>query len=621
LYRARQKSLNRIVALKMIRAGTFALADDVRRFYTDAENLARLEHPNIVPIYDVGEHAGHHYFTMQFIRGGSLARHVALFKQKEETTARFMAKVARAVDFAHKYGILHRDLKPANILLDAHGTPYVADFGLSKLIEGGPSLTNTGMAIGTPAYMAPGQARGEKTLTYAVDVYGLGTILYELLTGRPPFLGLTVADVLRQVDQEEPRRPRALNPTVHPDLEAICLRCLRKDPAERYRSASAFANDLDRFLAGEVLTGRAATWVERAREWARRRPLLLPLITGLAVAAIFCVAMIVQVIRTDRKDRDQPETSVALQKELDDLTRQRDELKTERAQLKEELNRLKPTLWAFAKGDTFDYLQTFHRELSYSMLNKPVAMSTDTEFVWHWTVEEVDDQDIATIKATLAALRVKTQDAKGQGIIYDSEHLKGQPAKAEYDFFNQLRHSSFRLRIGRNGQVWEVRGFNTLLAKLKGPTRMELMLTSLHLHDDMFAWYLQQSLGLLPPAGVRAKEQWTLPLDRDLSRVGNVKGSAIYGFEDALPVEISDLAKERFHVGGQHSLEFNLKEDKDALRGTLTVDKVEGTIRFDSNKKALDSSNLSLDFKGRLRFGEVDAEGVIAKQTVTWKRQ
>jgi eukaryotic-like serine/threonine-protein kinase len=312
VYRARQVSLNRIVALKMILAGEFASEEEVLRFHREAEAAAHLDHAHIVPIYEVGTQRGQHYFSMKLVEGGSLAQWIArcrsqigdFGRNQHRDVAALVATVARAVHHAHQRGILHRDLKPGNILLQADKSapegkgrglqgviPFVSDFGLAKRVQGDLHETRTGRIVGTPAYMPPEQARPDKALTTAVDVYGLGAILYELLTGRPPFRAATPLETLMQVLEREPERPRKLNPRVDLDLETICLKCLDKDPALRYDSAAALAADLDQWLAGEPIAARPIAAPARLWRWCRRNP-GLTVASGTALAALVLAAVI-----------------------------------------------------------------------------------------------------------------------------------------------------------------------------------------------------------------------------------------------------------------------------------------------------------------------------------------
>jgi serine/threonine protein kinase len=258
VFKARNVNVDRIVAVKLLLSGPWASAAEVRRFLQEARALANLDHPNIIPVYDRGEHDGRHWFSMKYVEGGSLSQRAMEFQVNPRRATQLVATVARAVSHAHARGILHRDIKPANILLDSRGEPLVTDFGLAKWSQDGDSLTSTGATLGTPGYMAPEQIGGGKTVTAAADVYGLGAVLYHLLTGWPPFTGDTPFETMKQVQERAPVRPALLNPLVPLALERICLRCLAKDPIERYSSADTLADELEEFLVGaEVGADRA----------------------------------------------------------------------------------------------------------------------------------------------------------------------------------------------------------------------------------------------------------------------------------------------------------------------------------------------------------------------------
>jgi serine/threonine protein kinase len=264
VYRARQKGLNRVVALKMILAGRLANQDDLQRFLTEAEAAARLQHPNIVAVHEVGQVEGQFFFSMEYIAGPSLTQRLADGPLPGRVAARYVRRTARAVHYAHRQGILHRDLKPSNILLDADDEPHVTDFGLAKKLGCDSGQTRSGAVMGTPSYMSPEQAAGRiKELGPACDVYGLGAVLYELITGRPPFRSDTPLDTLMHVMDREPVPPRLLNPKVDRDLETICLKCLEKDPRHRYPSAEALADDLERYLNGESIGARSFNVLDR----------------------------------------------------------------------------------------------------------------------------------------------------------------------------------------------------------------------------------------------------------------------------------------------------------------------------------------------------------------------
>ncbi len=265
VYKARQISLNRVVALKMLLRGKYASGSDQARFRAEAEAIARLEHPHIVPVYEVGQLDGHVFFSMKYVKGQTLAQRLVAGPIPGRQAARILAPVSRAIDFAHHRGVLHRDLKPSNILIDGNGQPHVTDFGLAKQVKDAASLTATGAVLGTPAYMSPEQAAGNRgQVGPSSDVYSLGTVLYHMITGQPPFKGDSPVDVVFMVLEQDPPLARTVNPQVDRDLEMIATRCLQKPPDLRYESAAGLASDLEAYLNDEPVSARSGRFSQVA---------------------------------------------------------------------------------------------------------------------------------------------------------------------------------------------------------------------------------------------------------------------------------------------------------------------------------------------------------------------
>jgi serine/threonine protein kinase/tetratricopeptide (TPR) repeat protein len=293
VFRARQRSLNRIVALKVIGLGQWATKAHLKRFRLEAEAAASLDHPCIVPIYEVGERDGQCYFSMKFVEGGQLDEVVKHTPISTQQAAELIAKVSRTVHYAHEHGILHRDIKPGNILLDAKGEPQLTDFGLARLVESESTVTRTLEVLGTPSYMAPEQGAGNNaSVTSATDVYGLGAVLYQLLTGHPPFAGGTTYETIKLLLETEPRPPRLWNPKVDRDLSTICSKCLEKDPQRRYSSALALAEDLERWLKHEPIRARRTGIAARGKKWLQRNPTVAAVI-ALSLALITALSVII----------------------------------------------------------------------------------------------------------------------------------------------------------------------------------------------------------------------------------------------------------------------------------------------------------------------------------------
>ena len=303
VFRARQKSLDRIVAIKMLRLGPHAAPEFVKRFRAEAVAAASLQHPNIVTIHEVGSYQGQQFFVMDYVEGQSLARLVGNHPLPARQAAQYVQTIAEAVHYAHEHGLLHRDLKPANVLVDAENQVRVMDFGLARRLEGDSELTLTGQVLGSPHYMPPEQAAGKRgRVSRRTDVYGLGAILYHLLTGRPPFIGEELADMLQHVLNSDPVAPRLLNPAVPWDLETICLKCLEKEPARRDPTALAVADELGRYLQGRTIAARPVGRSEKVWRWCHRQPVRAGLIAGLlTVLLLGAVGVLWQWQRADRQ--------------------------------------------------------------------------------------------------------------------------------------------------------------------------------------------------------------------------------------------------------------------------------------------------------------------------------
>jgi WD40 repeat protein/tetratricopeptide (TPR) repeat protein len=304
VFRARQVKLNRPVAIKMILSGEFANEEHVQRFYSEAEAAANLDHPGIVPIHEVGQQDGQHFFSMGFVDGQSLSALIKDGPLPPREAAKLLAQIVSAVRYAHEHGVIHRDLKPANVLLDVDGHPRVTDFGLAKRVTGDSGLTASGQIMGTPSYMPPEQAAGRiDQIGPAADIYSLGAILYEMLTGRPPFRAATPVDTLRQVLEREPAEPRKLNPAIDRDLETICLKCLAKQPRERYASAVDLHDELTRYLSGEPIHARRLGVLPRAWRWCKRKPVLAGMYAATCAAVVLMIALAIAGQRAKRVEQ------------------------------------------------------------------------------------------------------------------------------------------------------------------------------------------------------------------------------------------------------------------------------------------------------------------------------
>jgi len=458
VYRARQHNLDRIVALKVLLLGPFADEAARRRFHREAEAAAALQHPNIVSIYEVGEADGHSYLTMELIEGGSLAEVGGGRPLPALEAARYMRDVARAVQSAHDAGVIHRDLKPSNILIGADDRPRVSDFGLARQLNQNESHTLTGQMLGSPHFTSPEQASGDSSrIGTATDIWGLGSVLYFLLTGRPPFNGETAAVTLRQVIESEPPSARLLNPSIPRDLETVCLRCLQKDPARRYARASDVADELDRFLQGRPVHARPVSAAEHVWRWCRRQPAVAALAATVVLALL--LTSVISYVSARRIDRALSAERVARLAQEEDVyalniglaSVAMDALTTDLRDVRSRLEATRPAPGGRdLRGFAWRYLWTRSRGDAEAALH-------GHSHVVDWTGFSPDGRHLATrsMDGTLVVWKVSTREKRH--VIPEVETVAGFSADGRRLVFERNDGSVMRLDIdsGISEQIHE----------------------------------------------------------------------------------------------------------------------------------------------------------------------
>jgi tetratricopeptide (TPR) repeat protein len=609
VYKARQIRLNRVVALKMILHGSHASQEELLRFKIEAEAVAQLQHPNIVQIHETGEHDGRPFFSLEFLEGGSLQQRLDGNPLEPAVAARLIATLAQAMDYAHRRGIVHRDIKPANVLLVEPAstslgscTPKITDFGLAKRLQDDQGQTGTEAVLGTPTYMAPEQAAGKtREVGPAADVYALGAVLYDLMTGRPPFRGNTVLDTLHMVQQVEPVPPVRLQPRCPLDLQTICLKCLEKDPQKRYGSAGALADDLECYLEGRPISARPTTWLERTWKWALRRPTAAALVVLSIAAPLLVVAVsVASAVEVSGKNRE-------LRQAKDELAQTNDQLETSlreetalRKVAEEEHGRAEKEKEK-ARQEEKDAQDSFARAQKAAqklllVVRERLRNEPGTARLRRDLLEEAVQMCRAFTDSPSATPASRLRAARAHALMGELQGDLGQTAQAEENDREALALYDRLLRESRGTPAWTVYGTET-------------MATAMHL------WALLES----NEQGRRA-EEWLAEVVHRLDAVPAERRNAAYHLNRAVV-----LANQAIHHQNRNRFDLAEANYAEAARELAGLKGVEGVAleraRVDINRSALWLARLSSMAPPQRREALEKAAQACEKAVVTLEAQ